>query len=391
MNEISITSALDVVSFLEANDGKLVINIATDAVGHVVGEFDNFARMRLTGEISPQGGHLYMGPVEERVATIAEMYGDSLCASYMFSPLAPEIVRSIALFRPDLTVDVGYSSYKVAPIEGRTTEAHIFENSYFSYTKPLGFLEDVLACYRRRLQTFDTHVMARKFDMPADLERFIDARGKRIALIQIKDFASSGGAEAINPDCYRPAMEYLRDLGYQLVMVGREGYPEIFSRLGVIDYANSPLASFKNDLILFSNANFCLLGPSGISLFAEVMNIPFVFVNHWCPNVPPFPPYCVNVPALARSRRDGSLMSFKEQLKLMYTYGVYFPSEVYEPVSPDGNDILMGTQEALGLEENLTLLNENQARYKQLAPDSSCAVALSRVSAAFLERHQDLL
>ena len=55
MEQIEINSPLDVINYLERNNGKLIINISTDAVGHVLAEFDNFMRMRLTGEIAQDG------------------------------------------------------------------------------------------------------------------------------------------------------------------------------------------------------------------------------------------------------------------------------------------------------------------------------------------------
>lgn len=390
--EFETRSALDVVDYLERNDSKLIINISTDAVGHVLAEFDNFARMRLTGEISSDGNHIYMGPDEEKVATIAEMYGDLLCKNYFLSSFAPELVRSIALFRPDLTVDVGMSTYKVSPIEGVAYQVQTIDDKYMVYRSSLEALaDDTLVYFRRRLETFDTLPLARNFTMPSELEKFINARGRPMALIQVKDFSSSGGAEATDPSSYKPAMQYLHDLGYVLVQVGREQHPDIFSQFEVVDYANSSLASFKNDLILASKANLCLVGPSGVSYFADIMGKPLVYVNNWWIELPPFSPYCVTVPALVKSHSDGKLLTFLEQMALFYRCGVRFPEEEYEPVHPNGKDILAGVQEAVELEKNLTLINKNQQRFKMLKPEGCNAVSLSRMSAAFLNRYQSIL
>lgn len=396
MNTLTINSALDVVSMLEASNGKLVINISPDAVGHVLAEFDNFARMRLTGEIAPDGAHLYFGPVEERVSTIAELYGDKLCAGYFLSDLAPEIARNIALFRPDLVVDVGFSSFKIAPVEGKTfgdQSVSINErDKHFIYRTEVNVLhQDGLAYYRRRLSTMASMPMACQFDIPEDLDRLIDLRGKRLALVQIKDFETTGTAEATDPKTYIPALEYLKDQGYQLVQVGREHHPACFADIGVVDYANSSLASFKNDFVLFSNSDISLVGPSGVGIFAEIMGKPYVFTNSWHIIWPPFSPLCVFVPALARSRANGELMNFPDQLKLFPERGVYFPHADYEVVKAKGDDILAATIETLELEKNLTLLNENQQNYRMLAPDTCNSESLSRISATFIERYKHLI
>jgi putative glycosyltransferase (TIGR04372 family) len=394
MAKIEFNSPLDVINHLESNNGKLIINIASDAVGHVLAEFDNFARMRLTGEIAPDGAHLYMGPDEEFVACIAEMYGDTLCSNYVLSSNSLEIVSNIAHYRPDLTVDVGISSVKMGPIDGLPCRPSFVDNKYFRYQLIFfqSFIDAQKALYRRRLQTSKFLPMAQKFPIASNLEQFINARGQKIALLQLKDFPSSGGADATDPDTYLPSMRYLRDLGYKLVLVGREQYPEAFASLGVVDYANSPLATFKNDLVLFSNADFSLTGPSGISQFPEIMGTPFVYVNNWQPLLPPFSPHCVCAPAVLKLKGEDKFLTFSEQLDLMETTGVDFPKDQpYDAIPPDSDDILMATQEAIELVDNPLPLDKNQQLMRELRPDTTNECSLSRTSAAFLKRYQTLL
>lgn len=388
----NISSALDIVSFLEQNNGKLIINVAVDAVGHTLAEFDNYARMRLTGELDPEGTHLYMGPDEERAKTIASLYGEALFPLIFLSPLAPEMVRSIALFRPDLTVDVGISSSKVAPMAGKTEIVEVSSDGYTSYrTSIQGLLDDTTAYYRRKLATQDQNPLHRQLPLIEELEDFIDAKGKPLALIQIKDEESSASPEASNAETYMPALEYLKDQGYHLVQVGREHHPQIFSKFGVVDYANCPLASFTNDFCLFSNASVCLFGPSGVSYFAEIMEKPFVLTNSWWIPAAPFSAKAVIIPALAKSRSDGELINFRDQLNLQLNSSVYFPIEEYEIVNPDADDILAAMKECLELDKKTQPLNESQQDFKKLAANTPSGLSLSRVSADFLERYKQLL
>jgi putative glycosyltransferase (TIGR04372 family) len=388
----NISSALDIVSFLEQNNGKLIINVAVDAVGHTLAEFDNYARMRLTGELDAQGTHLYMGPEEERALTVASIYGEALFPLIFLSPLAPEMVRSIALFRPDLTVDVGISSYKVAPIAGKTEIVEVSPGGYTSYrTSIQGLLDDTTAYYRRKLATHEQNPLHRQLPLIEELEDFIDDRGKPLALIQIKDEESSASPEASNAETYMPTLEYLKDLGYHLVQVGRERHPQIFSKLGVVDYANSPLASFTNDFCLFSNASVCLFGPSGVSYFAEIMEKPFVLTNSWWIPAAPFSAKAVIIPALAKSRSDGDLINFRDQLNLQLSSGVYFPIEDFEIVNPDADDILAAMKECLELDKKMLPLSESQQDFKKLVANTPSGLSLSRISVDFLERYKQLL
>ena len=76
----------------------------------------------------------------------------------------------------------------------------------------------------------------------------------------------------------------------------------------------------------------------------------------------------------------------------METTGVDFPKDQpYDAIAPDSDDILMATQEAIELFNNPLPLDKNQQRMKELRPDTFNECSLSRTSAAFLERYQDLL
>lgn len=389
-------SALDVVRYLEANNGKLVMNIGIAAVGHMLVEFDYFARLRFLGEVAPGGTHLYMGAYEERAACLLEMYGSALCSAAVLSDTAPEMARAVALFRPDLTVDVGTSSTKYAPILGRALTDDLDTHGRIKYnSQHPDLLRDQQNSARRRIETYEYNPMRRRFDMPADLEALVKLEGRRLALIQIKAEFSSGSPEATNAETYLPALKHLRGQGYRLVFVGREKMPDVFSGLGIVDYANSPLASFKNDLILFSNASFALVGASGISQFADLMGIPYVMVNAWMISSQPLSHACVVVPALARSRETGELLTISDQVQQYNRTGTHFPLGLLEPVQPDAADTLAAVAEALDIAKRPCSLSEEQRRFRDITvSNDALGVApytLSRVSSAFLQRHQQIL
>ena len=337
-----------------------------------------------------------MGPDEERAACLLEMYGTTLCSAAVLSDSAPEIVRSIALFRPDLTVDVGTSSTKCAPIEGRTLTDDFDTHGRISYNSQFAdLLRDQQSAARRRFETYDQNPMRRRFDIPPDLKALVDPKGRRLALVQIKVEYSSGAPEATQAASYLPALKYLLDLDYRVVLVGRERFPDSFARLDVVDYANSPLASFKNDLILFSNASFALVGGSGISQFADLMGIPYVMVNAWMISSQPMSHSAVVAPALARSRETGKLLTFSHQVEQYKHTETHFPLGPLTPVQPNAVDTLAAVIEALELEKSPADLDEDQRRFKEIVINNDSAgtasYTLSRVSSAFLQRYRHLL
>ncbi|MBF0095228.1 MAG: hypothetical protein HQL34_11895, partial [Alphaproteobacteria bacterium] len=47
---MTMASAEDLATVLKSTNGRLIVNVSPDAIGHTIGEIDNFMRMKLTGE-----------------------------------------------------------------------------------------------------------------------------------------------------------------------------------------------------------------------------------------------------------------------------------------------------------------------------------------------------
>ena len=390
-------SALSIVELLEAQDGKLVGNVSCEAVGHLLAELNNHICKQVLGEAP--GFAIYLGPDNERTNAIKDLYGPTLPINFVLSEMGEEMERAISLFRPDLVEDAGISSYKFAPVEGRTVGQRPTDDGHMLYVvEPASMAQDTADLYRRKRETRQLFSLARRFEMPPELENFIAAHGRKIALISHKtiggkDFVGSGAAKSFDPRNYLPTLKHLKDEGFQLVHFGREPYPEIYRAFDVIDYANSPLASFRNDLILASHAGFGLFGSSGISWFAEWMDMPFVMVNMWTIDSPPFSDKAVYLPTLARDLTSGDLVNFEKQLWFRQEHGVFFPHSVYEATDCSAEDILTATRECLEMERvGNVALTENQRRYQEtVSAHPTSKQALSRISAAFADKHADLM
>ena len=65
---------------------------------------------------------------------------------------------------------------------------------------------------------------------------------KKLALIHVKYHVVNATARPTDPRTYLPAIRWLQEQGYRVVMIGREQMPAEFAALGgVLNYANSPL------------------------------------------------------------------------------------------------------------------------------------------------------
>ena len=390
-------SALSIVELLEAQNGKLVGNVSCEAVGHLFAELNNHICKQVLGE-APDFA-IYLGPDNERTNAIKDLYGPTLPINFVLSEMGEEMERAISLFRPDLVADAGISSYKFAPVEGRTVGQRQTDEGHLLYVvEPTTMAQDTAELYRRKRETRPLFSLARKFDMPTELDELIAAHGRKIALISHKtiggkEFIGSGAAKSFDPRNYLSTLEHLKDAGYQLVHFGREPYPEIYRAYDVIDYATNPLASFRNDLILASHADFGLFGSSGISWFAEWMDMPFVMVNMWTIDSPPFSDKAVYVPTIARDLTSGNFINFEKQLWFRQEHGVFFPHSVYEATDCSAEDILTATRECLDVErEGDVALTVNQRRYQAtVSVHPTPKQALSRISAAFADKHADLM
>jgi putative glycosyltransferase (TIGR04372 family) len=393
----NLFSALSIVELLEEQKGKLVGNVSCEAVGHLFAELNNHICKQVLGE-APDFA-IYLGPDNERTNAIKDLYGPTLPINFILSSMGEEMERAISLFRPDLVEDAGISSYKFAPIEGRTVGQRETKDGHLLYiVEPTTMAQDTAELYRRKRETRHLFSLARKFEMPSELENLIAAHGRKIALISHKtiggnEFIGTGAAKSFDPRNYLSTLEHLKEEGYQLVHFGREPYPEIYRAFDVVDYANSPLASFHNDLILTSHADFGLFGSSGISWFAEWMDIPFVMVNMWTIDSPPFSDKAVYVPTLAKDLASGDLVKFEKQLWFRQEHGVFFPHSVYEATDCSAEDILAATMECLEIEKiGTAALKENQWHYyATVAEHPTPKQALSRISAAFADKHVDLM
>ena len=337
--------------------------------------------------------HVFLGPETERTIAIAELYGDTVCSKFVLTDYAPEMARSIALFRPELTVDAGISRAKIAPQLDRTVSSVGSPDCHFTYCTSTEAQEsDLVDYYKRKRDLAGVNPIARRFDLPIELEKLIDLRGRPLAIVCHEDARGETRTTGITPaETFVPALECLRDRGFQIVHTGRGPIPACYKHLEVVDYSGSGQVTFKNDLALYSNADFCLFGHTGPTAFAEVMGTPFVLANVLDLSHPPPSHFCVYTVARTRDKTTGSPVTFNVQADLHASGRTEVLPKQRDVLCGDGADILAATQEALAMRDSPPRLSEKQRRYANLISRFPCAdLASSRISAAFVERYSGL-
>ena len=104
---------------------------------------------------------------------------------------------------------------------------------------------------------------------------FLKNTGNKIALIHMKLHVINATAAQSDPSAYELAIRRLTDDGYQVVFVGREPFPPLFAKLGVLNYSESPVASYRHDVQLFAKASMAITAGSGISCLPDCMGKPY--------------------------------------------------------------------------------------------------------------------
>ena len=411
---------------LRDSGSRLVINISHGVFGHVVSEFDNYMRQRLCEGDETRRPCVLLAPPDRMTSAALEFFGDSFEA--VSTDLHHKLMGDcVANLYPELTLDVGLSSYKVAP-PSRGYRFMEMVNGQLSYRTGYlngAFLENI-RYYRRLEATEHLHPMRLNVDCPLPLREFVSPHGKPVALLHQRQAVSAGNKVEARGSLYQPAIEYLIDKGYSPVFVGREIFPEEWKKYNVVDYANSVHATVRNDFHLFRLAALAILGASGTNMLAETQGIPYLQVNTTLFATPPFAKNAISLPALWSFAGDQEGVSAALNFMLNFFRGVQAPANMHA-ISVTGQDVLEAVRELENLmekdvqrsslqerwiQEGLDVwkgetLWEGKTLWENLPPepwvggndellngqneDGMLAIANSRVAQGFLERNAERL
>jgi putative glycosyltransferase (TIGR04372 family) len=171
--------------------------------------------------------------------------------------------------------------------------------------------------------------------------------------------------------------------------------PPEFADLGVLNYAESAVASYRHDIQLFKSAAVAVTGGSGIAFLPDCLGVPYVYANSWHIGMPMCSRYCVMTPALVQEIASGRLLSLAEQAELYWAMPddghESFPQDRYRAINASGEEILEAVKEALALKSDLCAFDELQLRYLSVDDRGLLPVTGARISAHFIAAHRDLL
>jgi putative glycosyltransferase (TIGR04372 family) len=378
---------------LRASNICFVLN-SSDGTGHIIPELDNFFRMLFLGELDPSKRYVWVRKSNDFTRTCVRFYRHKFWWA-IANNLVYDLLLLITVRYRDITLDVGIarSKWQLSP----SNEYHPPDDrqTFLHFVSKAEATRQTLDWYTRRLKSAEYFPLADATFENGELIQFLKGNTDRLALVHIKTYVANATAAPTDPETYLEALSYLTDLGYNLVFVGREEMPDVFHRYGIINYSESRIASFSNDIQLFNMAQAAIVGASGIGWLAEVFkDIPYLFLNSWHIGRPLFGRNCIYVPTLVTDP-SGSQLSFSDQIELYHSLPdlehEFFPASRFRARNATSDEILAATQEMIALKNEHRERSALQEGYRRIDEGNLMYLSLARCSEYFLQKHSALL
>ena len=402
----TIQTAEDFFKFLRGSGTRIVANIMfAGSPGHQVLELDFFLRRWASGDIAKDGKYLWVQRSGDITQTMAEVYGDAFRQYHMgmvahdqLFGLAVEVTRMV----PELGVDVGLSHLKNSVMSRDNVHVGRFGNETYYMVTHEAVMRQTVHYFKLRAVTEEFRPFrAAKPDLNGPLIDLLggSAKAERYALVHFRLRPGNAGT-VMPPANLFPTFEYLKDNGYTLIKAGTEPYPEEFAKYDVINYTNSPLRNFKNDLTLLSNSKLNIINGSGFANLSDVMDTPVVDFGRWHLPIGPYSSKTVIVPALLYDPQRQKLLNFAEQILFFKTrqefwegqfFGWHFPIDRFVARVPEADELLAAVKECLAGAEVYVPLTPLQMRFNRLDENGLLSILKSRISDYYLQRFESLL
>jgi putative glycosyltransferase (TIGR04372 family) len=372
---------------------RFVVN-AVPAMGHNTVELDYFFRRQKAGEVSPGTRYVllrYPNSVHrDSVALYGHRFWLTPVSRWLYNFLLPVMMRY-----KDVTLDCGLSRLKWQLTDDLTFAVPPIGQTYLYQVSKQENLEAWKKYYCLRARTAGYFPLADGLKPDPELIEFLGGRTDNLALVHIKLHVVNATGAPSDPEAYLEAMTYLKQAGYRLVFVGREAMPEQFRRLGCLNYSESPIASYRHDLQIFSLAEIAITAGSGLALIPDCMGKPFVYLDSWHLGMPMWSSNCVMVPALVENRKTGERLSFSKQMRLYLSLidrgHEVFPDGDYRARNASADEVLAAVKEVLAMKAHQVPRSPLQEQYCRLDPNDLLGLTAARVSEYFLLKHLALL
>jgi putative glycosyltransferase (TIGR04372 family) len=334
--------------FFSAMNIRFVVNVS-DGTGHITPELDNFFRKYHLGEIDRKKKYVFVRKESIFSPACVRLYRHkfwwAVCNDFIYHLTLPVTIR----FK-DILLDSGISRGKWQLDANGNYKAHGDGQTFLHLIDKKTALGVCEEWFRRRRETADYYPLREAdFDF-SEINSLVGTDLSKLALVHIKSEVMNATAQAIDPETYLESLAYLKECGYKLVFAGREKMPESFKKFGMINYSESPVASFKNDLALFKAAQITMTGAGGIGYLAACMDTPNLYLNSWHIKSAGLSRRSVCIPALIKRKSEQEFVKYPEQ-NLLYIGTKdqegpeVFPQEIFQARNASSDEILEGIKE----------------------------------------------
>jgi putative glycosyltransferase (TIGR04372 family) len=366
--------------YLRAKNYLFSINNISTSTGHVYAELDYALRQQHLGIIPPECIVIFLWPR----SPIANGFNQAILPhnfKLILNGLGHIFIYPLLLRYKYLSFDSGLSDtnhglgYTAAD---RLSYRSLYEK-YRSYFYLIGLCPEYYP-----IRGFQPD------GMPKKLASFIGT--ERYVVLQIKDTAGNASFKPTDPESYLSAISHMQDSGVTVVFAGREKMPTKFAQLGVLDYANSNLATPINDFHLVRSARAVLSSGSGFSMIAGSLGVPLLIVNVWN-YLWSGSRYTLVIPSvLSVSETD---LTVDAQIALTMDVGQNLPFTKTEKaincIDASSDQILEGWQELVAdIESGDWSDSPLQQKFRHALGSAAVSVAQSRVADSFLRRNLHL-
>jgi putative glycosyltransferase (TIGR04372 family) len=373
-----------VAKYFTSKKYLFAINNISYSIGHAYIELDYTLRMQELGHIPKDKIIIFIwpkSPVANGFRNIKQQEKFKIILNGGFHIL----VYPLLLRYRYLSFDAGLSDLDHSEnINGnyKLTNAQAF-NKYINYFRCIALTSN-----------FYPLVSLHQAKAPRELKKLFN--GKPYVLIQIKDKGVNASFGPTNPDSYLPVIQEEIAKGRVVIFAGREKMPALFEQAGVVNYANSNLATAENDYYLIRDAVAVLSSGSGFSVLADVLGVPLLITNVWN-----FlwvgSKKTLALPSLISI--DGRELTFIEQYKFALDSGQVFDRNPtnYRLVCRDNTacEIQKAWHELLAGQDNSITDPDSpcclQQQARQMLLGTPIAYASSKIASSFLSAHKSRL
>ena len=359
------------------------INNLYYALGHIYVELDTGLRLQRTGAIDGDETLIYLWPK----SPIGNAFRHAVTPAnfkIILNGFLHILVYPLLLRYRFLAVDTAFSDWN----HGMETNGQKYKS--LSYHDSL---ERHRRYYNLLHQTVDFYPIARFLPDPQPRSIRSLIRQDKYIVLQIKDRTANATYQATNPETYLPVIRLMQSRGFAVVLAGREIMPACFRQAGVIDYANSDIASPLNDYYVVRDATAVLSSGSGFNVVPETLGVPVLIVNVWNFSWPGAHK-SIAIPSVLS--QAGRMLRFQEQYAYTIQYEMKLPTtdvgRSMQCHDADGEMILAAWLELLScIERDQWVDTDLQKQFRQSLSGCPIVLAPTRVSDAFLHKHQSLL